>query len=259
MQPDIPGVVALLRGSDSSQHGTSSAGFGHCGPGMLASRFSCWRWAYAGSRAEAPAQAASGRRSLGWRGAVRPVYFLLNDLTFALYRLWVSRRTTLGVHGGLLNVFFGRRPSFHESCRVTVGHRPRPRWRLRRVAPFFGNSRDTGRCPCSTRRRRRRNNCKRQWPRGRLSVASGPVYIHCMLGHGMQCVSCIAYLLSVGIVRNGWRGNTLRSGRCARVFACIRTCCNRLVRVRVAASTRNAGPGVSISDRFNFNPGVVRE
>jgi hypothetical protein len=137
-------------------------------------------------------------------------YFLLNAVTFRLYRLLSREPAFVQVAP---NLFFGRRLSGREaegavwisildlasefsevrSLRVLAGYRSLPL--LDAIAPSEEQLKDAA-----------------AWL-GR-AVESGPVYVHCALGHGRSACVVIAYLLSVGQVETVAEGvQLLRSLR----------------------------------------------
>jgi protein-tyrosine phosphatase len=207
--------------------------------------------AYAGAGPKLLLKRASGRRSLlAW--VLFGPYFLLNDLTFALYRL-VSREPPYVQVAP--NVFFGRRLSFRESEGpqwVTVldlaGEFAESR-RLRQLEGYRSLPVLDATAPTETQLQ-----MAVAWVTA--GAASGPVYIHCALGHGRSACVVIAYLLSVRIVRTVGEGTrllrSLRPG--VRLHPAQR---NRL-RVFESRSQGTQAPALHL-DRFNFNPGVSRE
>ena len=167
--------------------------------------------AYAGVGPRLLLKRPSGERST-WAWLLFAPYFLLNAVTFRVYRL-VSREPAFAEVAP--NLFFGRRLSDREakttgwvgvldlagefpevrSLRALPGYRSLPV--LDATAPTEEQLRDAT-----------------AWlPR---AVAEGPVYVHCALGHGRSACVVIAYLLSaglVGTVAEGVRGmRSLRSG-----------------------------------------------
>jgi hypothetical protein len=135
---------------------------------------------------------ATGRRSaIGW--LLFAPYFLLNALTFTMYRMLSREPAYVEVTA---NLFFGRRLSAREAeatgwvnvldlaaefpaTRTTAGYRSLPV--LDATAPTEEELRSAV-----------------EWISA--AIESGPVYIHCALGHGRSACVVIAYLLSVGSV-----------------------------------------------------------
>jgi hypothetical protein len=151
--------------------------------------------AYAGVGPRLLLKRASGRRSILAWGLFGP-YFLLNVLTFLLYRLMSREPSYVQVAP---NVFFGRYLSasecgamhwvsvidlaaeFGESRRLREieGYQSLPV--LDATAPTEEKLRAAVACVAA-------------------NATAGPVYIHCALGHGRSACVVIAYLLSVGVV-----------------------------------------------------------
>lgn len=143
----------------------------------------------------------SGCRSIGTWVIFGP-YFLLNAVTYGMCKL-VSREPPYAQV--LPNLFFGRRLSASECTAVPwtgvldlaaefAESRP-----LRELASYKSLPVLDGTCPTDQQLR-----FALSWI-GAMS-SSGPVYIHCALGHGRSACVVIAYLLSVGEV------NTVESG-----------------------------------------------
>jgi hypothetical protein len=153
----------------------------------------------------------SGRHSiLAW--LLFGPYFLLNTLTFGLYRLMSREPAYVQVAP---NVFFGRRLSRSE-CGAN-------RWvgvldlagefaeshQLRELAGYKSLPVLDATAPTEEQLR-----SAVAWVTA--GAASGPVYVHCALGHGRSACVVIAYLLSVGVVDTVAEGvrllRSLRSG-----------------------------------------------
>jgi hypothetical protein len=165
--------------------------------------------AYAGAGPRLLFKRASGRRFiLGW--LLFSPYFLLNAVTFGLYRLLSREPPYVQVAP---NLFFGRRLSAREAEAVGWAsvldlaaefpaawwERACPRYRslpvLDATAPTDEQLRSAA-----------------VWIAD--GVAVGPVYVHCALGHGRSACVVIAYLLSVGSVGTAAEGvRLLRSLR----------------------------------------------
>lgn len=151
--------------------------------------------AYAGAGPSLLLKKASGRRSM-WAWILFCPYFFLNALTFGVYRL-VSREPAYVQVAP--NLYFGRwlcagdckalpfvgvldlAAEFAESppLRKLQGYKSLPV--LDATAPTDNQLR-----------------CAMAWIDA--SLASGPVYVHCALGHGRSATVIISYLLSTGIV-----------------------------------------------------------
>jgi hypothetical protein len=148
--------------------------------------------AYAGAGPRLLLKRPTGRRSpLGW--LLFAPYFLLNGLTFGLYRLLSREPAYVQVAP---NLSFGRRLSAREhqvggwasvldlagefpAAWVPAGYRSLPV--LDASAPTEAELRSAV-----------------AWVAE--AVGSGPTYVHCALGHGRSACVVIAYLLSVGAV-----------------------------------------------------------
>ena len=144
---------------------------------------------------------ASGYLSIGAWVLFGP-YFLLNIMTFGLYRLVSCEPSHTQV---LPNLFFGRRLSSSECSAVDwtsvidlaaefAESRPH-----RKLAGYKSMPVLDGTCPTE-----HQLVSAVSWIN--TMVTSGPVYIHCALGHGRSACVVIAYLLSIGEV------NTVESG-----------------------------------------------
>ncbi len=151
--------------------------------------------AYAGAGPGLLLKRASGRRSiLAW--VLFGPYFLLNVLTFALYRLMSREPACVQVSP---NVYFGRRLSSRECLEI--------RWvGVLDLAAEFAESRRLRELPGyrslpvldATAPTEEQLRSAVAWVTS--GSASGPVYVHCALGHGRSACVVIAYLLSVGVV-----------------------------------------------------------
>lgn len=157
--------------------------------------------AYAGVGPQLLLKRATGRRSVfAW--LLFAPYFMLNALTFVLYRLLSHEPAFVQVAP---NLFFGRRLSARETdvvgwvsildlaaefpaARVPSKYRSLPV--LDGAAPTEEELRSAV-----------------EWVAA--AVGSGVVYIHCALGHGRSACVVIAYLLFVGTVRAAEEGEQL--------------------------------------------------
>ncbi len=167
------GVVFLYPAVSSSLLAVAYAG---AGPGLLLKR-------------------ASGRRSvLAW--ALFGPYFLLNALTLGLYRLASREPACVQVAP---NLFFGRRLASREGAAVgwvgvlDLAAEFAESRRLREVAGYKSLPVLDATAPTEPQLR-----AAVAWVTE--GVASGPVYVHCALGHGRSACVVVAYLLSVGVV-----------------------------------------------------------
>jgi hypothetical protein len=164
--------------------------------------------AYAGAGPRLLLKRATGRRSVfAW--LLFAPYFLLNALTFGLYRLLSREPAYVQIAP---NLFFGRRLTAREAeaagwvnildlaaefpaALVPAVYRSLPI--LDATAPTENELRSAV-----------------EWIAA--AVGSGPVYVHCALGHGRSACVVIAYLLSVravGTVAEGvQRLQSLRPG-----------------------------------------------
>lgn len=151
--------------------------------------------AYAGAGPRLLLKRATGRRSaLGW--LLFAPYFLLSSVTFALYRLLSREPAYVQVAP---NLFFGRRLSAREAeaggwvsildlaGEFSAGRwqRGRPGYRSLPVLDATAPSEEEMRSAAA-------------WVSE--AVATGPVYVHCALGHGRSATVVVAYLLSAGTV-----------------------------------------------------------
>lgn len=175
-------------------------------PLYVAVSFALLAVAYAGVGARLLLKRANGRRSpLGW--LLFAPYFLLNGLTFSVYRL-LSREPAYARVAP--NLSFGRRLTAREAeaagwasvldlagefpaTRTSAAYRSLPV--LDATAPTEAELRSAV-----------------GWVA--QAVSTGPVYVHCALGHGRSACVVIAYLLSVGAVSTVAEGvRLLRSSR----------------------------------------------
>jgi protein-tyrosine phosphatase len=151
--------------------------------------------AYAGVGPRLLLKRPCGRRSIMawiWLGP----YFLLNALTFGLYRMMSREPAYVQVSP---NVYFGRRLSASESAAVQwesvldlAGEFVETR-RLREVPGYKSLPVLDATAPNTEQLR-----SAVAWVAE--GAATGPVYVHCALGHGRSACVVIAYLLSVGVV-----------------------------------------------------------
>jgi hypothetical protein len=148
--------------------------------------------AYAGVGPRLLLKRATGRRAgVGW--VLFAPYFLLNAATFGLYRRLSREPASVQVAP---NLFFGRRLTPREaeaagwaSVLDLAGEFPASRaverYRSLPVLDATAPTEDELRSAAA-------------WLAE--AVGSGPVYVHCALGHGRSACVVIAYLLSVGAV-----------------------------------------------------------
>ena len=148
--------------------------------------------AYAGAGPRLLLKRATGRRSvLGW--VLFAPYFLLNAVTFGLYRLLSREPAYVRVAP---NLFFGRRLSAREAeaagwaSVLDLAAEFPAAW-----APTSYRSLPVLDAAAPTEEELR---AAVAWVAE--AVAAGPVYVHCALGHGRSACVIIAYLLSVGAV-----------------------------------------------------------
>lgn len=157
--------------------------------------FGLLSWAYAGAGASLLFKRPTGRRS-AWGWLLFGPYYLLNAVTFGAYRR-LSNEPPMAQVGH--NLFFGRRLSEREAEGLGCVHvldlagefaevgplRRRPGYRslplLDAAAPTHEQLREAA-----------------AWVT--RAMESGPVYVHCALGHGRSGSVVIAYLLSAGLV-----------------------------------------------------------
>ncbi len=151
--------------------------------------------AYAGVGPRLLMKQPSGRRSV-WGWILFGPYIVLNHIAFGFYRRFSRESATVQV---VPNVYFGRRLLAHECdagrwvgildlaaefdevrpLREVSGYRSMPV--LDATAPSEAQLRSAIAWIANT-------------------VAAGPIFIHCALGHGRSACVVIAYLLSVGEV-----------------------------------------------------------
>lgn len=178
-------------------------------PAYAALSFVLLAVAYGGAGPRLLLKRATGRRSpLGW--LLFAPYYSLNAATFGLYRLLTHEPAYVQVAP---NLFFGRRLSAREyqaggwawvldlAGEFSAGRpqRASPGYRSLPVLDAAAPSEDELRSAAA-------------WVAE--AVASGPVYVHCALGHGRSACVVIAYLLSVGAVGTAAEGvRLLRSLR----------------------------------------------
>jgi hypothetical protein len=160
--------------------------------------------AYAGAGPGLPLKRASGRQS-AWAWLMFAPYFLLNAVTFRLYRL-LSKEPAIAQVAP--NLFFGRRLSGGEA-RAT-------RWvGVLDLAGEFAEVRPLREVPAyrslpvldATAPTEEQLRSAAAWL-ARV-VESGPVYVHCALGHGRSACVVIAYLLTAGRVGTAAEGAAL--------------------------------------------------
>jgi hypothetical protein len=151
--------------------------------------------AYAGAGPRLLLKRVNGRRSvMGW--LLFAPYFLLNAVTFHLYRLLSGEPAYTRVAP---NLYFGRRMSSREaeaagwvSVLDLAGEFPAARWVRERPGYRSLPILDATAPPDEELR------SAVAWVA--QAVAAGPVYVHCALGHGRSACVVIGYLLSVGAV-----------------------------------------------------------
>ncbi len=151
--------------------------------------------AYAGAGARLLFKLSSGSRSPGaW--LLHWPYFLLNTVTFSLYRKLSDEPAFVRVSG---NLYFGRWLSAHEASSVNWEYvldlaaefaEVRP---LRQLPGYRSLPILDATAPTEDQLRTAVDWVSR-------SVEAGPVYVHCALGHGRSACVVIAYLLSAGQV-----------------------------------------------------------
>ena len=151
--------------------------------------------AYAGAGPKLLLKRTSGRRSVvAW--ALFGPYFVLNAQTFGIYRLLTREPAWVQIAP---NVFFGRRLSSCECEEIRWSH-------VLDLAAEFTECRQlrelTGyqSIPVldATAPTEEQLRSAVEWMT--TSTASGPIYVHCALGHGRSACVVIAYLLSTGVV-----------------------------------------------------------
>ena len=170
----------------------------------VALSFALLSLAYAGVGPRLLLKRASGRRS-AWGWLLFGPYFLLTGMAFHLYRVLSLELAFAQV---MPNLFFGRRLTFQEARRLKwVGV-------LDLACEFeeIGLLRDSsgyrslpvldGTSPTEQQMR-----SVVGWLEE--AVPSGPVFVHCALGHGRSACVVIAYLLSVGLVASAAEGEGL--------------------------------------------------
>ncbi len=178
-------------------------------PLYLALSFTLLAIAYAGAGPRLLLKRGDGSRAvLGW--VLFAPYFMLNAITFGLYRVLTRELAYVQVTPTL---FFGRRLSSHEhrmggwssvldlACEFTAPKHVRKLPGYRSLPVLDATA------PIETELR-----SALDW----LSeaVATGPVYVHCALGHGRSACVVIAYLLTIGTVATAKDGiKLLRSKR----------------------------------------------
>jgi protein-tyrosine phosphatase len=152
--------------------------------------------AYAGAGPRLLLKRPSGRRSAGVWALFAP-YFLLNALSFALYRC-VSRE--LAYAQAAPNVFFGRWLSRRECASAPWASVLDLAAELAESPPFqeLAGYRSLPVLDATAPTEEQLRSAV-TWVVA--AVSSGPVYIHCALGHGRSACVVIAYLLAVGEVR----------------------------------------------------------
>jgi hypothetical protein len=197
--------------------------------------------AYGGAGAVLLGKRGDGRRS-AWAWVMLAPYFLLNAVTFRLYRLF-SREPAFAEVAP--NLFFGRRLGAREARRAE-GHGwvavldlaaefpevgPLRRLPGYRSLPVLGAT-----APAEEQFRE-----AVAWLVG--VVASGPVYVHCALGHGRTACVVVAYLLSAGLVTSAAEG--LRLLRASRPGVRLHRSQRQLVRKYEPAGDAQGGRGGS--------------
>jgi|SRR5579872_6418640 len=167
--------------------------------------------AYAGAGPGLLLKRASGRHPIiAW--LLFGPYFILNSLTFCLYRLMSNEPPYTQVAP---NIFFGRRLTPRE-CEEN-------RWvSVLDLAGEFAESHQLRKLegykslPVLDATAPTEEQLRSAVAWLIASVATGPVYVHCALGHGRSACVVIAYLLSVGIVGSVAEGvqllRSLRAG-----------------------------------------------
>lgn len=157
--------------------------------------------AYAGVGPGLLRKRASGRRSV-WAWLMFGPYILLNHIAFGFYRR-LSRESASALV--VPNVFFGRRLLAHEcDAGRWVGildlaaefEEVRP---LRKLSGYLSMPVLDATAPTEAQLR-----SAIVWIANTL--AAGPIYVHCALGHGRSACVVIAYLLSVGEVATAEEG-----------------------------------------------------
>ena len=170
-------------------------------PAYVAISFLLLALAYAGAGPGLLLKQPSGRHA-PWAWVLFGPYFLLNAVTFGLYRRFSREPATVEVAPG---VFLGRRLARAE-CST-------PMWRsVLDLAAEFAEARPLralagyrslpvlDATPPSEEQLR----SAAAWVAE--AVRSGPVYIHCALGHGRSACVVIAYLLLSGQVKRAEEG-----------------------------------------------------
>jgi hypothetical protein len=172
-----------------------SVGWAAIVPLYAALSFALLAVAYAGAGPRILLKRPNGRRSaIGW--LLLAPYFLLNTLTFGLYRL-LSREPAYAEVAP--NLFFGRRLSAREAeaggwagvldlaGEFPAGwwQRSRPGYRSLPVLDAAAPTEEELRSAAA-------------WVA--QAAAAGPVYVHCALGHGRSACVVIAHLLVSGRV-----------------------------------------------------------
>jgi hypothetical protein len=151
--------------------------------------------AYAGVGPRLLLKRASGRRSV-WGWLLFGPYFLLNAATFGVYRR-LSREPPFVQVGH--NLFFGRRLTAREAEALGCVH-------VLDLACEFAEVGPLRECPGyrSLPLLDAAAPAQDQLREAAAWIAeaakSGPVYVHCALGHGRSGSVVIAYLLSAGLV-----------------------------------------------------------
>ena len=151
--------------------------------------------AYAGAGPGLLLKQTSGRRSV-WAWIMFGPYILLNHIAFGFYRRLSRESASVQV---VPNVFFGRRLLAHECVAggwvgildlAAEFEEVRP---LRKLSGYRSMPVLDATAPTEVQLR-----SAIAWIAN--AVASGPIYVHCALGHGRSACVVIAYLLSVGEV-----------------------------------------------------------
>jgi hypothetical protein len=193
--------------------------------------------AYAGAGPSLLLKRASGRRS-AWGWLLFGPYYLLNAAIFGAYRR-LSGEPPVAQVGH--NLFFGRRLSAREAEGLGCAHVLDLACEFAEVRPlrcrpgYRSLPLPDGAAPAHDQLRE-----GAAWVAG--AVESGPVYVHCALGHGRSGSVVIAYLLSAGLVGTVTEGvqllRSLRPGAEPNSAQHGRLCDFQTRRLRGMANTR---------------------